>query len=415
MMLSELLRFTIGDARGQPARLRDLAVDLSAGDYPPITHLFFQHARQPLQRVSWAAVEGIEWSAHKLRIRDRQTLEQVPPEALKHTVLLKRDILDALVLDLANRAATLANDLWLHEQAGQLLLRGADVSPWAVVRRLSRGLFGHGTDRHLLDWKDVEFLRGDPQAARAGGDYHRRVTRLQPAVIAHLVEAVPYLHAAELLALLPDTLTADALEVMAPERQLQVFEELPPETAVRLLSLMSPDAAADLIGHLRPELARDVLEQLSTTKRERLIALLRYPEDSAGGLMTNDMVIVPAALSVGEVRQSVRTQLQEPDFIYYLYVVDDEVTRRLCGVFTLRDLLLADDSQSISDVMSVPLEVIDPLEPADRAAQRVIDNSLAALPVVGRNSQLIGAITADAAVARLAPRAWREQAPRVFS
>jgi magnesium transporter len=229
------------------------------------------------------------------------------------------------------------------------------------------------------------------------------------------VEAVPYLHAAELLALLPDTLTADALEVMAPERQLQVFEELPPETAVRLLSLMSPDAAADLIGRLRPELARDVLEQLSTTKRERLIALLRYPEDSAGGLMTNDMVIVPAALSVGEVRQSVRTQLQEPDFIYYLYVVDDEVTRRLCGVFTLRDLLLADDSQSISDVMSVPLEVIDPLEPADRAAQRVIDNSLAALPVVGRNSQLIGAITADAAVARLAPRAWREQAPRVFS
>ena len=69
--------------------------------------------------------------------------------------------------------------------------------------------------------------------------------------------------------------------------------------------------------------------------------------------MTNDMVVVPATLRMGEVRQKVRTQLQGPDFIYYLYVVDDEVTRRLCGVITLRDLLLADDSQSIRDVMRV--------------------------------------------------------------
>jgi magnesium transporter len=202
---------------------------------------------------------------------------------------------------------------------------------------------------------------------------------------------------------------------MAPERQLQVFEEFPSDVAVRLLSLMAPDAAADLVSRLRPNRARDVVEQLPTTQRNRLIALLRYPEDSAGGLMTNDVVVVPVTLSVGEARQSIRAQLQEPDFVYYLYVIDDEVTRRLCGVITLRDLLLADDSQSITNVMRVPLEIIDPLEPADRAAQRVIDNSLAALPAVGQNRELLGAITADAAVIKLAPRIWREQAPRVFS
>jgi hypothetical protein len=157
MMLSEFLRFTITDAREQPARLRDLAVDLSAGDYPPITHLVFQYARQPLQRITWKAVESINWSARHIRVRDLQSAEQILPEELKHTVLLKRDILDALVLDLANRTATLANDLWLHEEAGQLVLRAADISPWAVIRRLSRGLLGQGTDRHLLDWKVDKF------------------------------------------------------------------------------------------------------------------------------------------------------------------------------------------------------------------------------------------------------------------
>src|SRR5918911_4035256 len=131
-------------------------------------------------------------------MRDLEAGRAAPAEALTRTVLAKRDIMDALVVDVGRRNTLRANDLWLREQAGRLWLAGADASPWAVLRRLGRGWLGRGAERRLVDWKDVEFLRGDPQAARQGHDYHRQITRLQPSEIAHLLDALPYLHAAEL-------------------------------------------------------------------------------------------------------------------------------------------------------------------------------------------------------------------------
>jgi Mg/Co/Ni transporter MgtE len=267
----------------------------------------------------------------------------------------------------------------------------------------------------LLDWRDVEFLRGDPQAARDGRDYHRRVALLQPAEIAHLLDAVPYLHAAELLTLISDPLAADALEVMGPDRQVQVFDELDEDQQLRLVSLMAPDNAADLLGRLGPERAKEVLDRLPAERREPVIDLLRYPADSAGGIMTNDVVLVPYNLHAAGAREAIRQDLARPDFVYYVYVVDDRDSRRLQGVVTLRDLLLAQDDQAIGDVMQRSIATLEPLMPAVEAARRVADQHLAALPVVANDGRLLGAITADTALIQLSPPAAIGDHPRVFS
>src|SRR3979490_273905 len=96
VMLSELLRHRLVDRNGHRARLLDLAVDLSAGDYPPVTRLLFAGHRG--RQV---------WHTHPRR----------------------------------------ATDLWLHQDDDRLWLRGADISPWAVLRRLARGLLGAGRGR----------------------------------------------------------------------------------------------------------------------------------------------------------------------------------------------------------------------------------------------------------------------------
>jgi hypothetical protein len=144
--------------------------------------------------------------------------------------------MDALIADVGKRQTLRANDLWFYERDGKLWLAGADASPWAVLRRLGRGLLGCGAERRLLDWKELEFLRGDPSAGRQGTDCHHQITRLQAAEIARLLDALPYLHAAELLTLIPDPIAADALEAMTMERQLQVIQVVDPEQAVRLLA-----------------------------------------------------------------------------------------------------------------------------------------------------------------------------------
>ncbi|HYY89318.1 MAG TPA: CBS domain-containing protein [Chloroflexota bacterium] len=415
VMFSELKRFRLEDERRRRATLHDLAVDLSAADYPPVTRLFFREPANQPHELPWESVQRIDSRRCRIVVTDLGAGRAAPAESLKHSVLLDRDVMDAMLLDLANRHAMRANDLWLRHDDGRLWLSAADISPRAVLRRLGRGLLGRGTERHLLDWKHVEFLRGDPRAALEGRDYHRRVANLQPSEIARLLDALPYLHAAELLALISDDFAADTLEVMKPERQTQVFEELDDEQASRLLALMASDHAADLLGRLQPERAERCLEALPPERRASIVDLLRYPADTAGGIMTNQVVTITADMTIGRARHAIRDELREPDFVYYVYVLDDADSRRLAGVLTLRDLLVCDADEPVVDAMQRAVATLDPLIPAEAAARRVADHHLAALPVVGGDGRLLGAITADAALLQISPPSMSGQEPRVFT
>jgi Mg/Co/Ni transporter MgtE len=230
-----------------------------------------------------------------------------------------------------------------------------------------------------------------------------------------MIESLPYLHAAELLTLTEDRVAADALEIMAPERQLQVFEEIEPAHGARLLTHMAPDLAADLVGRLEPTGVQRYLDLMPEPARVLVVALLRYPADSAGGIMTNDVLTVPAGVTVGKALELLRGPLQSPDFIYYVYVVGGAEHWQLLGVITLRDLLIAEDAAPVEQVMQRELLTIHPLESADAAARRVIDAHLVALPVTDERGRLLGAVTFDAAMVQLAPAPLRDQAPRVFS
>jgi len=410
VMFSQLRRFTVRDGQGARAELHDVAVDLSSGDYPPVTHLLIRR-RHFRRTVNWHAVEHIDWDHNLVYVGEFGDSD----DALAGEVLLDRDVLDALVIDVPRRQTMRANDLWLDLQSGHLALRAADVGAWAVVRRLAHGLLGQASYQHLLDWHEIEYLRGDPAAARAGGDYHRRVTNLQSAEIARLLDAMPYPHAAELLELLDEDVAADTLEVMRPARQVQVFEEFEPDRRARLLQLMAPDNAADLLGWLGPETARTDLEALDAGSRARLVDLLRYPDNTAGGIMTNDIVVIEAGMSVGQARQRLRGVIGTPDFVYYVFAVDDLESCHLQGVLTLRDLLVADEDARVDQVMRQAVEVLDPLMSAEAAARRVVDQHLAALPVVSRAGRVLGVITVDAALLVLAPNWLSDAVPRVFS
>ena len=415
MMLSELLHFRVTNARGENSRLSDLAISQLDTDYPLVTHIIYRAPNQQAERaLPWKAVKGIDRAARQIKVENHG--QATAADTLRQTVRLGLDVLDALILDLQNRRTTRANDLWLEED-GQLRLRlaAADTSGRAILRRLMGGRF-HERDRHALyDWKYIEFLRGDPQAVKAGAGYHRRIVHLPPGEIAHLAAAVPYLHAAELLELLPEQLAADTLEVMSPERQLQVFEELDEKRALQLLKHMAPDLATDIVGRLDSKLARRYLNQLPRETGARIVELLQYPENTVGGVMTNDMVTLPPNLKVGEARRKLRELLKEPDFVYFLYVVEDEAPHKLRGALSLRHFLMAKDNQTIDEILNPYLITLSPLDSPHEAAYRLLNSQLAALPVVGEEGQLLGVVTIDAAVSQVAPRSWRARAPRVFS
>jgi magnesium transporter len=415
VMFSQLRRCDITDEQGRQAKLLDLGVALLDSDYPPVTSLFFLNDNNKKQWLSWDQVQTIDLKARRIKVQDLKASKKLVAGSLGKDVLLGDGILDALVLDLQNRRSTRANDLWLEGDQSRLELRAADTGFSGFLRRLSGGRYGRISKSALYDWKYVEFLRGDPEAVRNGEGYHLRVARLPPGEIARLSDMLPYLHAAELITLLPDAKAVDALEVFTPERQLQVFEELEEEQALALLTLMAPDIAADLVGRLPTKLMRRYLELLPLMQSERIIDLLRYPEDTVGGIMTNDVVFVRANLTVAKAREKLKEPLKTPDFVFIVYVVDNVKSRRLRGLVSLRNLITADDEQQLEEIMDPYLTTLNPLSPAKEGAYRVIDSNMAALPVVGKEGQLLGLVTVDAAIVQVAPPNWRSQAPRIFS
>ncbi len=413
VMLSELLRFRIVDTQGNQAALVDLVVRQLDVDYPPVTYLVFRQNQSDEGVLPWNAVKGLDRANRQIDVENYEQSQNV--DVLEQAVWLQREVLDALILDLQNRRVTRANDLWLEEKEGQLQLSAADISAYAVLRRLTRGWYRGVKRRTLYDWKYIEFLRGDPQAVKAGAGYHRRIVRLPPGEIAHLAAAIPYLHAAELLELLPEQLAADTLEVMSPERQVQVFEELGEERALQVLKDMAPNLAADLVGRLDIQLTQRYLNRLPREFADRIVDLLRYPENTVGGIMTNDVVTLSPSLKVGQAREALRERLREPDFVYFLYVVEDQEPHKLRGVISLRHFLMAEDDRSVEEIMNPYLMVLSPLDSPEEAGYRLLNSQLAAMPVVGTEGQLLGTVTIDAAISRVAPRGWRAQAPKVFT
>ena len=383
-------------------------------DYPQVTHLLFRHSTDQLEALPWDAVESIDWQTREIKVKNVEASELVPLEWRKKRVVLG-DIQDAQILDLEHKRAARANDLLLREDDGKLVLAKVDTGLNAILRRISFGLYNRVSKVTLHDWKKVEFLQGNPQAVSSRPSYDRQIMQLPAGEISRLASQLPYIHAAELLMLLPDPIAINTLEAMTKRRQLQVFEELNENRAVSLLKIMAPDLAADLLGRVKTETMLHYLKLLPKLQSERIIELLQYPEDTVGGIMTNDIIIASMKLTVAEARARLRERLKEPDFVYLIFIVDDEKKREQRGVVPLRDLLTCDDDKTLEEIMDKRVPQLKVTDSADRAAYQVIESQLAALPVVAPNGRLLGAVTVDAAVLQVAPQSWGSQAPRIFS
>jgi len=411
VMLTQVLRFHVTDEKARSAAITDLSISLLDDDYPPVKEIFYKVEGKE-KKLSWSEVRSVDLGSGRILISD---LERSALADDGDDVRLRRDILDSLVLDLLGRRTTRVCDLLLEKDNNAIRLKGADAGFKAMLRRVFRGRWFKSPRRDLFDWKYVEYLRGDPDAVNNGAGYRLRINRLPAGEIARLADYVPYLHAAELLKLLPDEKAANVLEAMPIDRQVQVVEELDQKQALGLFCRMSPDLATDLIGRLEIGTMRRYLNQMPAKCRNLIVELLRYPEESVGGVMTNDTVSLPLHLTCGEAKERVHQMMDDVTFSNVVFVVDDEKERLLRGSINLRELLAADDSQTLQNIMDPYLQTLTPFDDANDAAYRMVGGQLPAMPVINTRGELIGAMTVEAAIARLLPSNANFQRLRVFS
>jgi magnesium transporter len=224
------------------------------------------------------------------------------------------------------------------------------------------------------------------------------------------------------MAMEPETLTADDLRaawpVMSVEERLDAIDLLatreansfflslqpadqaaliaasPPEQGNTWLRLLPPDDAADLLQSVEPTMRAQLLAKLDPKARSEVTALLAFAADRAGGLMSPRFARLRADATVGEAMHYLRRQVRDnPETIYYAYVIDDE--QRLQGVVSLRELFVAADAASVRSVMHTdPVRVTADTDRAE-VARILGERDLLAVPVVEADGRMRGIITFD--------------------
>ena len=217
-------------------------------------------------------------------------------------------------------------------------------------------------------------------ADRGADGVRRELATWHPFDIAEVLTALaPPLQASVLLAL-PVKQQAQAFGYLAPEDQLALARALRRPELGRVFAAMEPDERADLYKRLPEDERAAILPGLAQAEREDIRKLAAYPENTVGAVMTSDYVTVRPDMSVEEVFAHLRREAPERETIYDAYVIDE--ARRVVGVVSLRDLLLAPPGARIEDVMRREVVTVSADAPRGEAATLIEQYDLVALPVI---------------------------------
>jgi len=212
--------------------------------------------------------------------------------------------------------------------------------------------------------------------------------------LADLFEGLTEELGVRLLSVLPSELASEALaEMEEGEDRGDLLAALTPERGAELLVELPDDDAADLMGDLEPGERSRILEVLPAEEAGELIGLLRFDDESAGGLMTTELVAVEASLTAGQAIEQVRIQGREVDDFYTVFVVDD--AGRLQGTLRLDDLITADSESRVDELVEAPVATVRPDVDQEEVGKLISRYNLAAIPVVSDDGVLLGRITFD--------------------
>ncbi|WP_151811724.1 magnesium transporter [Acinetobacter bereziniae] len=186
------------------------------------------------------------------------------------------------------------------------------------------------------------------------------------------------------------------LEFLSLDQQLKIAEHLPKQNLIQVLSQMHSDDQTDLFKYLPYSLQQSIYTELSPEIQQQIQHLAKYPEESAGAIMSSDYVAVSPELNITQAIEQIRKIAKNRETVYLIYVVDPD--HKLLGVASLREMILADPNQNITDVMRTDLIMGDVNEDQESIAEKLHYYDFIALPIVDQQQRLMGIVTYDDAM-----------------
>lgn len=377
----------------QIGRIRDVVAGLRPGRPPRVhgTVIEVQPRRRvflPITRISGIEAGSVVFTGrlNMRRFEQRATETLVIGEMLDLTVIVDGERMT--VYDLAMEDVT--------------------PSEWAITKVAVHR--GRRRDARTVDWSEVagfDVLQRDQGAAGLIAAFES----MRAADLASAIHELPPKRRVEVAAALDDERLADVLEELPFPDQMGILSTLVPERAADVLEEMGPDDAADLLQDLPPEEAARLLALMEPQEADPVRRLLTYAEDTAGGMMTSEPVVLPPSATVAEALAHIRQRDLTPAIAAQVYVTrapTETPTGKFLGVTHFQRLLREPPHTLLGAVIDGSIDAIKPELPLRGVTSFLATYNLVAAPVVDELGRLVGAVTVDDVLDHLLPDDWRE-------
>lgn len=214
--------------------------------------------------------------------------------------------------------------------------------------------------------------------------------------VAEFIGQLPHEKALATFRILQKDLASEVFACMDPDEQQEIIRDISDTELNQIIEDLYTDDAVDMIEEMPANVARRILRLATPETRAQINQYLKYPENSAGSIMTSEYVALRATMNVEQAFSYIRHHGVDKETIYTCYVVDNQ--RKLIGVITLKDLLMNPYETVVSEIMDDNVIRVTTTEDREDVSQIFNKYDLLALPVVDSENRLVGIVTVDDAV-----------------
>ena len=403
--LSQLLGNPVIDASGEKLGVvSDLGI--ATGEvFPRITSLAFTGPGKTPFMISWRKyVESFDEDEIRLSVVSTDVrFSYLQP----NEVLLARDILNKQIVDTRGMRVVRVNDLKLSDTSStQLRLLGAEVGARGLLRSLAPWIetaackvaktLGKPIPERIIAWSYMDLVERDLSNVKLSVS-HKTLDDMHPADVADIIERLDPRLRSQVFATLDDEMAAEAVaELDDDEMAAELVGGMSEAAASKVLAEMDPDDAAELVSELDYEKAEKLLSLMGVKDQKAIRQLLGYREDTAGRIMTQEVVSLSEDATVGDAVAVLKTLEEDFESVRYIYLVDED--NKLSGVVTLNQLIVSDAETALKDLAEEEVITANPEDDQEDVAENIAKYNLLAIPVVSDEGNLLGIVTVDNAL-----------------
>jgi len=338
-----------------------------------------------------------------IQLSDEQLL---PYHDDEYMLRIGRDLLDQQIIDVTGRKVVRVNDVTMtiqHDgQRDILTVAEVDIGIRSILRRLLQGVLTRPAIRRLqqaippnsIRWEFANVVEPDPLRRLRLNITYDKLEHMHPADLADIVEDLAPAEREAIFDSIDSEVAADALsEVEDPKMQASILESLEPEKAADIVEEMAPDEAADVLSEMEEETSEEILDEMDSEPKTDVRELLEFAEDTAGGLMNTEYVVLHHNATVADAMAALKGNEDLLETLNTLFLIDEE--GRLTAAIPLARLFLAQGESRLQALASETLLQVTVDETQDRVTEFFDKYNLLTLPVVDEEGKLAGVITAD--------------------